>query len=59
MHDRGTSNYETISVPIELFQRVERYLVIHPDDGYSSTTEFFKEATRDSLRRLTTGTIPA
>lgn len=43
------SKYRTLSIPEELYKEVEDFIKKHPEKGYSTVTEFFKEALRENL----------
>ncbi len=42
--------YKTLSVPIPLYDEIEVFILSHPEFGYASVTEFFKESLRMRLR---------
>jgi len=41
--------YKTLSIPVALYEEVEKFIREHPEKGYASVTEFFKEALREKL----------
>ena len=45
----NAKRYRTISLPIELVELVEKTIERHPEFGYSSLTEFVKDAIRSKL----------
>ena len=47
--DKG---YTTLSIPTELYKKVEKFIKEHPEYGYASVTEFFKDSLRKNLDEL-------
>jgi metal-responsive CopG/Arc/MetJ family transcriptional regulator len=41
--------YRSLSLPVELLELVEKTIEEHPEFGYSSLTEFVKDAIRSKL----------
>ena len=48
----NTKRYRTISLPAELVNLAEKTIERHPELGYSSLTEFVKDAIRSKLSVL-------
>lgn len=43
------NKYKTLSIPVALYEEVEKFIREHLEKGYASVTEFFKEALREKL----------
>jgi metal-responsive CopG/Arc/MetJ family transcriptional regulator len=43
------SDYTSISLPKKFIERIRKYIEAHPEEGYSSITDFIKEATRKHI----------
>ncbi len=48
----GEKAWTTLSFPAELYERVKNFIEKHPEEGYTSITEFVKETVRKRLERL-------
>jgi|GEM_PF-1003144 metal-responsive CopG/Arc/MetJ family transcriptional regulator len=44
--------YKGISIPKEMFEEVEKVIKEHPELGYSSITDFIKDAVRDKITEI-------
>ena len=41
--------YKTLSIPLDLYEEVEKFIRERPELGYVGVTELFKEALREKL----------
>lgn len=44
--------YKGISIPKEMFDEIEKVIKEHPELGYSSITDFIKEAIREKIVKI-------
>ncbi len=44
--------YKGISIPREMFDEIERIIEEHPELGYSSITDFIKDAVREKITEI-------
>ena len=50
MSIESSSKYKTVSIPEELGTWVEQWIINHPEYGYKTVAEFFKEAARFRIK---------
>jgi len=44
-----TTEYTSVSIPKKLAERIEEFRALHPEEGYTSMTDFIKDAIRTLL----------
>ena len=48
----ASKKYRSISLPSELIDKIEQIICEHPELGYSSVSEFVKEALRTKISEI-------